>query len=550
MTQSLDSGLSTISLVDLIGQTDRKTLTEAGVVWFDRLASPGYYTRTKPTIYNLDVENAVGARYQEDLGRSIQVHPALHRVVLNDAVVTGQGVVITRDGRLIIDSCQELFLQKTIPTGLRKRYDGTLELLRRPSTRVNRASMLLKRPFWSNYGHWLLDVAALLALLPGIRMPDDWQMITGGQVGAMRTIAADGLDLLAPGIPVQEQQDHDTWVFDELHYLSPVSGPGLFKLPVALTALRARVLGNHRATGTPRRLYISRGPDDRRRLTNEEEILEICRAHGFEVIRPEEHSWRDQVLMFHTADVVMGIKGAGLTNILFCTSAAAAIVLTPAGWRDPFFWDLAGQAGLDYREIIGEFTGHVPDPTAYPFSVDPNLVVRALEDLHLARQARGPGFPTGVAGTDTSYSRGHPMEQSVAGTVLLAMSGRPDMAIAFGERPGDWVAEEVVEGFTLICGAEIAPEEIEYRGLIGRNWPTPWVTGGMMCGTRGLNVPLFGFTIRLKGEARQKYRVMYDATFADGSTRRAVPAGEDCRADTLVPVVSMAVHLRPRRLGD
>ena len=47
----------------------------------------------------------------------------------------------------------------------------------------------------------------------------------------------------------------------------------------------------------------------------------------------------------------------------------------------------------------------------------------------------------------------------------------------------------------------IAPEDIEYQAVLGRNWLSPWVEGGKFCGSRGMALPLLGLKVRLKGAA-------------------------------------------------
>jgi capsular polysaccharide biosynthesis protein len=82
-------------------------------------------------------------------------------------------------------------------------------------------------------------------------------------------------------------------------------------------------------------------------------VVGVCRQLGFEVVWPEQYSLREQAALFRSADCVIGVKGAALANIVFCSSATRLFVLSPADWPDPIFWDLAGQRGIAYGEMFG-----------------------------------------------------------------------------------------------------------------------------------------------------------------------------------------------------
>ncbi len=73
-------------------------------------------------------------------------------------------------------------------------------------------------------------------------------------------------------------------------------------------------------------------------LWDEAEVIALRQRHGFAVVQPEHHRLREAAL-FRAAESVVGVKGAALTNIMFCSDAASLLVLSPAGWVDPFLWD-------------------------------------------------------------------------------------------------------------------------------------------------------------------------------------------------------------------
>lgn len=79
-----------------------------------------------------------------------------------------------------------------------------------------------------------------------------------------------------------------------------------------------------------RRIYISRRDASSRRLVNESAVERSLIAHGFEIVRLGEISLREQIDLFSGAQIVVGVHGAGLTNVLFCPKGARVVeIYTP-----------------------------------------------------------------------------------------------------------------------------------------------------------------------------------------------------------------------------
>lgn len=337
-------------------------------VW--RVAPTGHYPRRAPVVRDVtDLLPGQLELYVLQTNQLCEDHHDIHRVELAGATVCGQGTVFTAGGVVLRDSCWEFFAQGGVPVGLTATSPGSYRISNEISRRIDRPSLLLKRPFWRNYGHWMMDAAMLLALLPDLDLPADIQIVIGRHEDPrMRAIVAETLQILAPGIPVEEHDDHDAWSFAALHYIMPVQKSPLFKLPKAMTYLRGALLTGQ-ARAPRRRLYIQRD-DDRRQLENEADIIALAVNHGFEVVRPEHYSLREQAALFHAASCVMGVKGAALTNVMFCAPTAAVLVLSPGDWPDTIFWDLAAQLDIAYGEMFGPITSHARPQGTNPFHID------------------------------------------------------------------------------------------------------------------------------------------------------------------------------------
>jgi hypothetical protein len=357
------------------------------------LAGAGEYTRRPPDLFDW---TDVATRRPVDVRtvfRRVERYEPIHHLTLKNAVVVDQGAVITSGGSLLHDSILELLVHGHTPVGLAPTSEGQYQWTGAVNRRIDVPTLLLKRPWWRNYGHFLVDAAALLALLREHRIGGFQQVAIGAfPEPGLREIVREALSIIAPGLPVVEHPDDEIWQFSELRYTQPVQIPALFKLPDALAALRRALVDTAPQARGYRRLFVSRRNYRSRRLENEAAVVEVCARHGFETICPETLSLREQARLFATASHVVGVKGAALTNLLFCPPGAAVVLLSPADWVDLFFWDLAGQRGFAYYELTGVLAREDGDRGQNPFMIDP---VRLDALLRGILPATAPPLPDG-----------------------------------------------------------------------------------------------------------------------------------------------------------
>jgi hypothetical protein len=115
---------------------------------------------------------------------------------------------------------------------------------------------------------------------------------------------------------------------------------------------------------------------------------------------------------------------------------------------------------------------------------------------------------------------------------------------------GDWVgirgSGRAIEGFSLTPRQGITSDEFEIRGVLGRDWLSPWLPGGSFCGSRGLALPLRGFCLRLHPAAAARSDLACFARFVDGSEVGPVGADRLIAAPTLAALEAFQVLVRPR----
>ncbi|OZH51386.1 hypothetical protein AFK68_31440 [Hydrocoleum sp. CS-953] len=104
----------------------------------------------------------------------------------------------------------------------------------------------------------------------------------------------------------------------------------------------------------PERIYISRSRALKRRVVNEEAVVNLLEKFGFQTIILESFSIEEQALYLANAVVVIAPHGAGLTNILFCNPGTKIIEFFAPEYILVCYWLISNICGLEHYHLIGE----------------------------------------------------------------------------------------------------------------------------------------------------------------------------------------------------
>ncbi len=131
----------------------------------------------------------------------------------------------------------------------------------------------------------------------------------------------------------------------------------------------------------PRKIFLSRKGYSRRSY-NENELMEVIWRHGFEIVHPENLSYRQQMSLFHGADIIIGPTGAAFTNILFCKPSCTSVCLMGVDINLPIFTAGAYVSKSRLVYLIGEFTGkNLRYKIQSPYRIDPNRLDKLLSNI-------------------------------------------------------------------------------------------------------------------------------------------------------------------------
>ncbi|WP_224963130.1 glycosyltransferase family 61 protein [Geomonas subterranea] len=222
----------------------------------------------------------------------------------------------------------------------------------------------------ASYYHWLLEVLPnvlfAVAAFPGVKivLPENCpRYVLEGLATALGPGAK--RDFVFCSNPIRVER----LVVPQYHAQPEFTDPQVLELLRSAVKTRVAPLqGTDGAPGSATRIYVSRGKS-RRRLRGEAELEERLREVGFSILHCEELSFADQARAFHTAEIVVGSHGAGLSNLVWCEPPCRVVEIFPKNYiLDCFAW-LGFSLGFDYRHVICD-TGHEIDERAMDAVLD------------------------------------------------------------------------------------------------------------------------------------------------------------------------------------
>jgi capsular polysaccharide biosynthesis protein len=246
--------------------------------------------------------------------------------------------------------------------------------------------VVVSSPYANNYYHWLFDT------LPRLEA----EVCNGDRplfVHQYRSFQRDSLEILGVAkarIVAAEKFPHlyaDMLLVPSLPFPPLPAPPSVWRLPVvsseACGFLQSKLLPSAKARfgsewngSLQRKIFIQRR--GARSIWNESMLNQLLLDNGFQLVTMEDLTFGEQIRLFCHADVVVGVHGAGLANIVFCRPGTRVVELMPSAWAMPCYWSVSHHVGLDY---------HLLNVTSVPVPGSPaNASSKVLVDLDRLRE--------------------------------------------------------------------------------------------------------------------------------------------------------------------
>ena len=105
------------------------------------------------------------------------------------------------------------------------------------------------------------------------------------------------------------------------------------------------------------RIYIDRKSTEdtnfKRAIYNEDELKTFLKEHNFEIVKLEEKTFDEQISIFNSAELIIGLHGAGFANISFCKKNTKVIELRPKKYKSANVYQRISKVNkLRYSKVI------------------------------------------------------------------------------------------------------------------------------------------------------------------------------------------------------
>lgn len=228
----------------------------------------------------------------------------------------------------------------------------------------------------SNY-HWFYDcLPRLYSLLQIVNEPV--QIIINKDLPAYQLETLQFLIRDFPYFSLVTINKNEKWKVDKFLLPSFVTNNSSGYLPPTIADLvRSKIWQGYQVKESDKRarIYISRSQATKRKLLNEDQVIEILQKYDFQIVYAELLSYQEQVNLFYNASCVIGPHGAGLANILFCRKAAI-LELHPADIIKPHYFLAAKSLNFAYLYLIGSVSN-----TKMNFLVDSDALEKKVLQL-------------------------------------------------------------------------------------------------------------------------------------------------------------------------
>ncbi len=266
-------------------------------------------------------------------------------------------IIINSQGRIIDDYSSEYW-------PLMHFYDGADDIVRQEPKEISGAAIVLIDDVWGlNYCHWMADWLPRAAALQG--QTDKTYVLTSPIKTSFQTetLQACGFrqDKIIPMEPWTAVRATELIVPP---FLSDVMHPSFRGSRWATSFVKDTLLTAESDTSTrrPDRLYISRSDAPGRRILNEAALISVLERYNYQMVTLSGMSVREQAKLFNSARFIIGMHGAGLTNILFGRGDATLVEIFADTYGTLSFWILAASMGKRYASYLGDRLVAGPHP--------------------------------------------------------------------------------------------------------------------------------------------------------------------------------------------
>jgi len=205
---------------------------------------------------------------------------------------------------------------------------------------------------WFNYYHWLTET--LYRLISIGKNVNDYTLVLPETLQA-EAFVTDSLQSF-PGLSIQYFPNDSTLFFEKLYYVQQKKYCDIYE-PHILAKLRMHfadyVKSLHiKSPVQNNKIFIAR-KEAKRSIVNEAEVFDLLENYGFSIVDFAQYSFYEQIAIAQQTQYMLGIHGAGLSNMLFMEHGSSVMALyrkieNPSIHHCLVYWRMAGVLNHKY----------------------------------------------------------------------------------------------------------------------------------------------------------------------------------------------------------
>lgn len=280
--------------------------------------------------------------------------PEISVYCLRDVIVLEQGLVITKYGEVISETVHQ-YSSSDIEHIL-----SSFQFDMKTCTKATSPLLLMKKTGSTNYGHLLYEMLPLISF--AFFLPEK-PLFFLDDVDFLNEVAVDVSRLSGYKDDRLFFFDNKSIYCDKLFIVDSITQHSIYAS--SLVRKFYDLITSEIAPSSHKKIYVSRSHfESGRRFKDTEMVDKFFLDRGYYVVYPEKLTFTEQVAIFKGAELIVGIMGAGLTNILFSPPGSVVVCLMPDIASEVLYWQLSNLASLDYHEIrlptTGDQIGNLP----------------------------------------------------------------------------------------------------------------------------------------------------------------------------------------------
>jgi len=221
------------------------------------------------------------------------------------------------------------------------------------------------RHLWEwNYYHFNADVLGKLCLLDEVGIPENSPLLLGKYV--------DEVPFARPTIEL-EGLNKRNWLVQGTQFIKTnelVICRTRQSFVKRFSYVKAIPISETVASGQ-RRIYLTRSQSANRHVVNEDAFIPMLKKHHFEVVQTEGMSIREQVDLFASTRFLIGIHGAGMTNMMYRQGHRMGVLeLYSENYKTTDHEYMACEFDFDYYKLAGRPAGGIPQHASFTIDID------------------------------------------------------------------------------------------------------------------------------------------------------------------------------------